>query len=653
MLPANGLQYVPPHPCKCYIDEKFSGFYALAPADGTGSQARPAGEGRLRRGNVKATETVEPRPEDWPAFRGDNLRSGAAVSEVPLPLREGWSVKPGRKISPPIAAEDKVFVSLVDEHHVVALDARDGKEIWAVAAGARIDSPPAYWKGRVFFGSADGRVYSLRAADGELAWRFDAAPAERLIGSFSQLESAWPVHGSVVVLDGRVYFVAGHSCYVDGGMTMYALDALTGAVVHARPLTDPGTDFSTGEAQFVYGSGPGVLNDILQANAETLFLRDRAYGLDLQPVQRAVLRIRPLGGFLDDSYFRRSHWTFGTGQGSGGPGRLIAHDDRTVYTLRMMDSLHALDPNNFFTPGKDGYTLIADRKGGLSCVKVANSNSLNPTKKPLTVEAWIKPASPDGVILGRGGVNAGYALLLKNGRPSFQVRINDIAHKVFATRKVADQWTHVAGVLTPEAQLQVWVDGQLAGTAKAPSLLPGSAGQPTEIGADLGTGAGEYESPNAFTGLIDEVRLYHRALSEKEIRQRASHPESPPEDTNHGVAAGVEPAAGKVGRALRFAGAGGTSWTIKIPIRGKAMVATEQTLFVAGPPDVLDEIDPLGAFEGRKGGKVWALSAATGERVAEVELDSPPVFNGMAVANQRLYLSTQDGRVTCFSGDAH
>ena len=31
MLPANGLQYAPPHPCICYIQEKLNGFNALAP----------------------------------------------------------------------------------------------------------------------------------------------------------------------------------------------------------------------------------------------------------------------------------------------------------------------------------------------------------------------------------------------------------------------------------------------------------------------------------------------------------------------------------------------------------------------------------------------------------------------------------------------
>jgi len=77
------------------------------------------------------------------------------------------------------------------------------------------------------------------------------------------------------------------------------------------------------------------------------------------------------------------------------------------------------------------------------------------------------------------------------------------------------------------------------------------------------------------------------------------------------------------------------------------MVATEDILFVAGFPDVVDPKDPLGAFEGRKGGLLWAISTVDGSKLAEYKLDSPPVFNGMIAANQRLYISTRDGQLIC------
>ena len=41
--------------------------------------------------------------------------------------------------------------------------------------------------------------------------------------------------------------------------------------------------------------------------------------------------------------------------------------------------------------------------GGESRIRVAKSESLNPAGKPLTIEARVRAAKPDGVILARGG----------------------------------------------------------------------------------------------------------------------------------------------------------------------------------------------------------------------------------------------------------
>ena len=85
-----------------------------------------------------------------------------------------------------------------------------------------------------------------------------------------------------------------------------------------------------------------------------------------------------------------------------------------------------------------------------------------------------------------------------------------------------------------------------------------------------------------------------------------------------------------------------------MPVRIRAMALAKGRLFVAGPPDVVDPADPLGAFEGRKGGRLYVVDASTGERVAEHALPSPPVFNGIAAARGRLFLAEEDGSLACF-----
>ena len=119
-------------------------------------------------------------------------------------------------------------MAAVDAHTVHALDADTGKAAWSYTAGGRVDSPPTIYRGRVLFGSADGWVYCLRAGDGRLAWRFRAAPEDRRLVAYEQLESAWPVSGSVLVQGDVVCCVAGRSAFLDGGMRLVRLDAASG-----------------------------------------------------------------------------------------------------------------------------------------------------------------------------------------------------------------------------------------------------------------------------------------------------------------------------------------------------------------------------------------------------------------------------------------
>ena len=90
-------------------------------------------------------------------------------------------------------ADGPLFIAEVDRHAIHAIDAGSGERLWSYTAGGRIDSPPTYDRGRLLFGSANGYVYCLRASDGALAWRFRAAPHDRRIVAYGQLESAWPV----------------------------------------------------------------------------------------------------------------------------------------------------------------------------------------------------------------------------------------------------------------------------------------------------------------------------------------------------------------------------------------------------------------------------------------------------------------------------
>ncbi|HIQ19648.1 MAG TPA: methyltransferase domain-containing protein [Planctomycetes bacterium] len=372
-LPANGLIYIPPHACACSVTDLLKwGFLALAPEGTHEGELLPSGDDALERGPAgQGTEGGERRAEgkggggewaarqpakdsqlsaldprlptvgpqrstDWPTYRHDASRSGSTATDVPPRLRPAWSTSVGGKLTSPVSAAGVVLVADKDAHRIHALDAASGRQRWTYAAGGRIDSPPTVDRGRVLFGSADGWVYCLSLDDGRLVWRFRAAPRQRLIVVNEQLESAWPVSGSVLVLDEAAYFVAGRSSYLDGGMFFYKLDVANGRVLKSVKLEVEKEKRDRG------GLSGGYLPDVLSAMGESVFLRSARFDRDLVPQPDKVPHLWSSVGFLDDTWWHRTYWQFGTSMASGWggwpragrqvpSGRLLVTDGQRIF----------------------------------------------------------------------------------------------------------------------------------------------------------------------------------------------------------------------------------------------------------------------------------------------------------------------------------
>ena len=529
LMPCNGLLYVTPHQCFCYPGVKLSGFNALAPQRETPS-GRPVDdtgerlEAGLTYAQAERPDTPRENENDWPTYRRDLMRSGAATSTVPLELEEAWRTEIGGRITPPVAVGRRVFVASVDRHRVWCLDADDGKPVWSYIAGGRVDSPPTVYQGLVLFGSADGWVYCLRAADGALVWRFRGGPEDRRVVAFGQLESAWPIHGSVLVQDGVAYFAAGRSSYLDGGIRVYGLDPRTGKVRYETRVDGPHPDV-TRDVGWPFDM-EGANSDVLVSDGAHLYMQQVAFDRTLARQEAPRLtdlgdrklgrHLFATGGFLDYTGWNRTFWMYserwpGFYIANQAPktGQLLVFDATTTYGVKYYTRRNRHSP--MFFPGKEGYLLFAD------------DNDTEPV------------------------------LVDDNGLPK------------------PVKWL-------PEVNEAV-----------------GQALDAPAVNKDKGTGFTRAEPPK---------------------------------------------------------------WATWVPIRIRAMVlasraapadgaAADKTLFVAGPPDVLDPEDPLGAFEGRKGAHLWAVSARDGRKLTEYPLDSPPVFDGMIVANDRLYLSNRNGELIC------
>jgi len=343
-LPCNGLLYAPPHSCACYIEAKLTGFLALSPCFAEATQGRPSCPPPERGPAFSSTRAPHSalRHPDWPTFRHDAARTGATPAAVDPNLTCLWQAELSGRVTPPVVAEGLAVVAAIDEHSVHAFDAKTGKARWRHVAGGRIDSPPTVHAGRVVFGSADGSVRCLRAADGQLAWRFRAAGRDRRIVARGQVESSWPVPGSVLVHDGTVSFAAGRNTFLDGGMGLFRLKLATGEVLACERLytRDPNTGEQPDEPQRFHMTG--ALPDVLSFDGERVYLRRLTLDPDtLKPAPTRRHLYSP-AGFLNGDWWHRTYWVYGTHFYSGyigwyfagretPAGRLLVMDDAAIY----------------------------------------------------------------------------------------------------------------------------------------------------------------------------------------------------------------------------------------------------------------------------------------------------------------------------------
>jgi outer membrane protein assembly factor BamB len=320
IMPANGLIYAPQHSCACHPAEKLIGFNTLSPKSNADNQGGDKPE-RLNKGPAysgKSVPTSSTSKSDWPTYRRDGVRSGFQDLPAPQQVRVAWTEDFVAPVTAPVVADGKVFFAETDRHKLYAISTRDGRKIWSFAANGRIDSPPTISEGLCVFGTRNGFVYCLRVEDGGLIWRFQAAPLHRLLFSNEQLESAWPVHGSVLVEEQLpkksplVYFAAGRSSHLDSGILLYCLDLKTGKLCNQATVTM--ISESEDNKSIIRQR---ALPDILSIQRGDLFMRDLHLDRNLTLLNKKVPHLYAPAGFLDKTWWHRTYWMYGTTMMSG------------------------------------------------------------------------------------------------------------------------------------------------------------------------------------------------------------------------------------------------------------------------------------------------------------------------------------------------
>lgn len=242
--------------------------------------------GACDQGWVDSPSTIESEAasvdHEWPSYGG----TGAEQRYAPLDqihlgniqqLSLAWyfDLPPGNSMTAPVMADGSVFIT-TGHSHVRALNAVTGELIWEYDSRAREMSGYrlrygygskglAYWNGRVFIATHDGRVIALDSDTGEERWTAQTLDITELPHYSAEVDSGGGtegiqdhryVNGPPRVFDGKVIIGHGGADVAPARGYVDCFDAMTGERLW-RFYTVPGDP------------AKGFENDALAAAAET------------------------------------------------------------------------------------------------------------------------------------------------------------------------------------------------------------------------------------------------------------------------------------------------------------------------------------------------------------------------------------------------
>jgi hypothetical protein len=187
-------------------------------------------------------------------------------------------------------------------------------------------------------------------------------------------------------------------------------------------------------------------------------------------------------------------------------------DDDAIALDSSAAGFHGIKSGYKTAPGVEDNAFVCD--GG--SITVASHDLLYPVGG-VTVELWANPSAPgesDQWMLNTvGGADTGYRLGMGDGKVTWQIPREAWSHSITApTALPVGKWSHVVATYDNQT-MRLYIDGK--------EVASGERGGPIRpSGGNLCIG--NYGTGNArafFAGMLDELKLYDRALTPDEVRQ--------------------------------------------------------------------------------------------------------------------------------------
>ena len=134
-----------------------------------------------------------------------------------------------------------------------------------------------------------------------------------------------------------------------------------------------------------------------------------------------------------------------------------------------------------------------------------------------TIDIDVPTEGADGVLVADGGLSSGYAIYVKDGRPTytynyFRRRVTTIEatdRLVPGKTRIELRFAYDGGGNGKGAQVTLLVNGKEAGSARLPETVPiiYSYDETFDVGQDSATPVGPYEAPFAYAGTIEKVEI--------------------------------------------------------------------------------------------------------------------------------------------------